>query len=112
MKQKWAEGPVGVLNLKRAGPYSMGPSLTQWFGYTLVVSLLIAYAASRSIPPGARYLHVFRVVAVVGFLAYGAGQIPAAIWMGKPWKVAWKEVFDALVYGLVTAGSFGWLWPR
>ena len=46
------------------------------------------------------------------FLAYGAGPIPASIWMGKPWSVATKEVFDGLVYGLVTAGTFGWLWPR
>jgi hypothetical protein len=23
-----------------------------------------------------------------------------------------KGVFDGLVYGLVTAGTFGWLWPR
>jgi hypothetical protein len=31
--------------------------------------------------------------------------------MAKPWVVAWKEVFDGLVYGLLTAGAFGWLWP-
>ena len=55
---------------------------------------------------------VFRVVGAVGFLAYAARQMPAAIWMGKPWAVASKEVFDGLVYGLVTAGTFGWLWPR
>jgi hypothetical protein len=23
-----------------------------------------------------------------------------------------KEVLDGLVYGLLTAGTFGWLWPR
>jgi hypothetical protein len=23
-----------------------------------------------------------------------------------------KEVIDGLVYGLLTAGAFGWLWPR
>ena len=48
----------------------------------------------------------------IGFLAYAAGQIPAAIWMGKPWAIAGKEVLDGLLYGLVTAGTFGWLWPR
>ncbi len=47
-----------------------------------------------------------------GFLAYAPGQLPAAIWMGKPWPVVHKEVFDGLVYGLLTAGTFGWLWPR
>jgi hypothetical protein len=23
-----------------------------------------------------------------------------------------KTMFDGLVYGLLTAGTFGWLWPR
>jgi hypothetical protein len=112
MKQKYSEGPVAVLNLIRPGVPAMGKNLTQWFVFTLIVSLFIAYVAAHCIPPGARYLHVFRIVGAVGFLAYAAGQFPAAIWMGKPWKVAWKEAFDGLLYGLVTAGTFGWLWPR
>jgi hypothetical protein len=112
MQKKFAEGPVGVLNLKRPGPPTMGPALGQWFLYSLVVSFFIAYIAAHSILPNTRYLEVFRIVGAVGFLAYGMGQIPAAIWMGKPWSIAWKELFDGLVYGLVTAGTFGWLWPR
>jgi hypothetical protein len=90
----------------------MGPMLLQWFVYTLVVSLFVGYVAAHAIPVGASYLDVFRIVGAVGFLAYAAGQVPAAIWMGKPWAVAGKEVFDGLLYGLVTAGAFGWLWPR
>jgi hypothetical protein len=112
MKQKYVEGPVAVLNLMRPGVPKMGKYLVQWFIFILVVAFFIAYAAAHSIPAGARYLDVFRVVGAIGFLAYGAGQIPAAIWMGKPWKVAWKEAFDGIIYGLVTAGTFGWLWPR
>lgn len=112
MKQKYVEGPLAVLNLLRPGVPNMGKNLVQWFGFALVVSFFIAYVAAHTIRPGARYLEVFRVVGMVGFLAYAAGQLPAAIWMGKPWKIAWKEVFDGLLYGLVTAGTFGWLWPR
>ena len=112
MQRKYAEGPIAVLNLKPAGPVRMGPSLVQWFVFSLVVSLFLAYLASRALPPGTAYLEVFRLVGTAGFLAYAAGQLPAAIWMGKPWAVAWKEVFDGLLYGLVTAGVFGWLWPR
>jgi hypothetical protein len=111
-KQKYLEGPVAVLNLMRPAVPSMGKPLAQWFVFILVVSFFIAYVAAHAIPAGVPYLHVFRIVGAVGFLAYGMGQIPAAIWMGKPWKVAVKEVFDGLVYGLVTAGTFGWLWPR
>ena len=112
MQQKFIEGPVGVLNLRRPGPPTMGPMLLQWFLFILVVSFFLGYLAAITIEPGAHYLRVFRVVGVTGFLAYAAGQVPAAIWMGKPWSVAWKEVFDGLVYGLITAGTFGWLWPR
>ena len=112
MQQKFAEGPVGVLYLRRSAVPDMGPTLLQWFLFTLMVSLFLAYLAAHSVPPGADYLDVFRVIGVAGFLAYGAGQIPAAIWMGKPWPVAAKELFDGLLYGLVTAGTFGWLWPR
>jgi hypothetical protein len=112
MKQKYLEGPVAVLNIMRPGPPTMGKALGQWFVFILVVSIFIAFAAAHAISAGAPYLHVFRVVGMIGFLAYGMGQVPAAIWMGKPWKVAVKELFDGLVYGLVAAGTFGWLWPR
>jgi hypothetical protein len=112
MKQKYTEGPVAVINLMGPGVPKMGKYLIQWFIFSLVVSFFVAYIAGSAIPPGTRYLHVFRVVGATAFLAYAAGQVPAAIWMGKPWKIAWKDAFDGLVYGLVTAGTFGWLWPR
>jgi hypothetical protein len=112
MKQKYLEGPVGVLNLMPLGRPGMGKLLGQWFVFILVISFFIAYMAAHAIPAGTPYLHVFRIVGVAGFLAYGMGQVPAAIWWGKPWKIALKDLFDGLVYGLVTAGTFGWLWPR
>jgi hypothetical protein len=112
MKQKFTEGPVAMLNVMRPGVPSMGRPLTQWFIFSLVLSFFIAYIASHAIPAGAPYLQVFRIVGAIGFLAYGAATAPPSIWMGKPWKITWKEMFDALLYGLVTAGTFGWLWPR
>jgi hypothetical protein len=112
MQQKFVEGPVGVVYLKRAGPASMGASLGQWFVFTLVVSFFVAYIASHALPQGSTYLKVFQVVGSTGFLAYAAGNIPSAIWMGKPWPATTKETIDALLYGMVTAGAFGWLWPR
>ena len=56
---------------------------------------------------------VFDVISgTVAFLAYAGGHLPDAIWWGKPFSNAWKEVLDGLIYGLLTAGAFGWLWPR
>jgi hypothetical protein len=112
MKQKFTEGPVAVVNVMRPGVPSMGRPLTYWFLFSLTVSFFIAYIASHVIPAGTPYLQVFRIVGAIGFLAYGAATVPPSIWMGKPWKITWKEMFDGLLYGLVTAGTFGWLWPR
>jgi len=112
MTQKYIEGPVAVLNLRAPSKPTMGPYLGQWFVFNLVVAVFVAYVAAHTIPPGTVYLEVFRVVGAVTFLAYAAGVFPAAIWMAKPWPVALKEALDGLIYGLVTAGTFGWLWPR
>ena len=111
-RQKFAEGPVAVMYIRKPGPATMGPALLNWFLFSLVVSFFVAYIASHVLAPGIEYLQVFRVVGATAFLAYAAGQVPAAIWMGKPWSLTLKEVLDGLVYGLVTAGTFGWLWPR
>jgi hypothetical protein len=112
MQRKLADGPVGVLTIKPSGPIRMGPALGQWFVFSLVISALVAYAAAHALPAGESYLKVFRVVGTIAWLAYAGGQIPSAIWMGKPWSIAAKDLFDGLLYGLVTAGTFGWLWPR
>lgn len=32
--------------------------------------------------------------------------------IGRPWGPTLEEVGDAIVYGLLTARAFGWLWPR
>jgi hypothetical protein len=112
VKQKYVEGPVAVMNILPPGVPQMSKYLIQWFVFILCVSFFIAYIGAHTIALGTRYLEVFRAVGAIGFLAYGLGPIPESIWMGKPWKVTWKGVLDGLVYGLVTAGTFGWLWPR
>jgi hypothetical protein len=71
--------------------------------------LRIAGAVSARRSP---YLQVFRVAGTVAFLAYSGAHVPGAIWFGRPLGSALKEVADGLLYGLLTAGAFGWLWPR
>jgi len=110
--KKYTEGPVGIFYLLKPGRPTMGPLLGKWFVYLLVVSFFTAYVASRTLPAGTDYLKVFQVAGATGFIAYSLGAIPSAIWMGKPWRVACKEIADGLLYGLVMAGTFGWLWPR
>ena len=112
MAEKYKQGPVGMLTVFPTGPVNMGKFLGMWFGYCLVISFFVAYLATHTVTIGAPYLVVFRVVGTAGFLAYGLGHISNGIWKGQLWSVTIKEVFDGLIYGLLTAGVFGWLWPR
>ena len=111
-QQKFKDGPVAFLTVRPSGPPTIGPALGQWFVLNLVVALLVAYLASKSLPSTASFLQVCRIVGTVTFMAYAGGSISGAIWMGKPWASAAKEVLDAFIYGLVSAVIFGWLWPR
>jgi len=45
-------------------------------------------------------------------MAYGLSQLANGIWKGEPWSMVVKEVIDGLIYGLLTAGTFGWLWAK
>ena len=105
-------GPVGLLTVFPKGEFPMGKTLALWAVYCLAIGVLVAYVTGRTLAPDTHYLQVFRVAGTVAFLAYAGGHLPDAIWWGKPWSNAWKDVFDGLIYALLTAGTFGWLWPR
>ena len=112
MIEKYKQGPVGMLTVFPSGPPDMRKFLGLWFGYCLVISFFVAYLTGRTVASGANYLVVFRVAGTAAFLAYGLGHLSNGIWKGQPWSSTLKEVIDGLVYGLLTAGAFGWLWPR
>jgi len=110
-QEKLTQGPVAFLTVMPNGPLFMGKSLTLWFLYSVLVSVFAAYVASRAVDPGDPYLSVFRFAGVTAFAGYGLGLLQSSIWWGKKWSATLKSVFDALLYALVTAGTFGWLWP-
>jgi hypothetical protein len=112
VQQKFKEGPVGFLTLRAPCAPSMGKPLTRWFLLNLIIAVVAGYLASKTVPVGASFLAVCRVVSLVAFLAYACGSLQNAIWMGKPRNSAAKEVLDAFIYGLVSALAFAWLWPR
>ncbi|HET8715526.1 MAG TPA: hypothetical protein VFM16_06865 [Holophagaceae bacterium] len=112
MQRKFKEGPVGFLILRQPGPMAMGKNLVQWFLFCAVTSFFCAYLAGHVLPAGTPYLTVFRVIGTAAFMAYSFGSLSMAIWWGQPWGAALKDILDGLIYGLVTAGTFGWLWPH
>jgi hypothetical protein len=111
MIEKYKKGPVGIVHVLPSGPPVMAKHLTLWFIYCLVVGVFVAYLAGRTLGAGTDYLAVFRVSGTAAFLGYGIGNAVDSIWMGQSWSTSIKHVFDGLVYALLTAGVFGWLWP-
>jgi len=110
-KDKATKGPVAFLNVYPSGIPGMGSSLIQWFVYCIVVSIFAAYIASRAAGDGAPYLEVFRFAGTTAFIGYSLGIVQASIWFRRSWSTTLKSVFDGLIYGLLTGGAFGWLWP-
>jgi hypothetical protein len=109
--EKWNKGPVAVMTVMKSGPPKMGKSLTLWFIYCVVVGFLAAYVTSRALGPGVRYLAVFRFAGTTAFIAYALALPQYSIWYGRSWKTTLKSMSDGLIYALLTAGVFGWLWP-
>ncbi len=110
-KERMKKGPVAFLTVFPSGPASMGSSLVQWFIYCLVVGIFAAYIAGRALGPEAHYLSVFRFAGATAFLGYALALWQNSIWYRRSWVATLKSTLDGLIYGLLTAGVFGWLWP-
>ncbi len=109
--EKVTKGPVAFMTVMESGPPSMGKSLVQWFLYCVIVSVFAAYVAGRALAPDAAYLEIFRFAGATAFAGYGLALLQNSIWYKRAWSATLKSTFDGLVYGLLTAGTFGWLWP-
>jgi hypothetical protein len=112
MQEKYKQGPIGMMTVFPPGPPALPKFLAMWFAYCLVIGIVVAYLAWHTLRPGDPYRHVFRAAGTAAFLAYGLGNLSNGIWKGQPWSMTIKETIDGLVYGLLTAGTFGWLWPH
>lgn len=111
-QDKLSKGPVALLTVMESGPPSMGRNLALWFLFCVAVSIMAAYVAGRALGPGHRYLEVFRFVGTTAFIGYAVALWQNSIWYKRAWSTTLKSTFDGLVYAFVTAGAFGWLWPR
>jgi len=110
--EKMKKGPVMIVTVRPNGMPGMGAYLVQWLIFCAVVGFFAAYVASRALPPGTAYLRVFQLVGAAAFMGYAAALWPMSIWYGRSWTTTFKSTVDGLAYALLTAGAFGWLWPR
>jgi hypothetical protein len=108
---KMKRGPVAIITVM-SGDFKMAGRLTQWFAFCLVVSVFSGYLAGLSLGPGVPYLRVSQVASCAAFMGYGLAAVPASVWYSKSWATTAKTLVDALIYGFVTGGTFGWLWPH
>ena len=108
--QKRYEAGMGFV-IVREPRIEMGKQMGFSVLHYLVISTLVAYLAASTLPAGTPYLAVFRVVATAAILAYAGAIAANAIWWGNSWSSTIKNIFDGVVYGLLTAGVFAWLWP-
>jgi len=110
--EKISKGPVVIMTVLPNRAMSMGRNMALWFVYCLVVSFFSSYIAARALPPGAQYLQVFRFIGATAFIGYALALWQMPIWYWRSWSLTLKETLDGMIYALLTAGTFGWLWPR
>ena len=112
MVEKMKRGPVGLLTVLPSAPPAMGKNMVQWFLYCVVISIFAAYLSGWLLAPGTAFWQVFRLTGTLAFLGYGAAHAQESIWSGRSWVVTLKHLFDSVIYALLTAGTFAWLWPK
>jgi hypothetical protein len=109
--EKMKRGPVLVLTVIPGGG-SFATNLVLWFCYAIAISVFAAYITGRALAPGTDYIQVFRFAGATAFIGYAAGLWQMSIWYRRSWLTTIKSTIDGLIYALLTAGTFGWLWPR
>ncbi len=110
VKQRYEQGPNAFITIVPNGAPNMVPKLGLSFLFNLLVGVICAYLLSRLLDPAAPYLEVFRLTGTTAFIAYGVAYFQESIWFGRPWSLLAKNLLDALLYGLLTGGVFGWLY--
>jgi hypothetical protein len=110
--ERVSRGPVFILRMMPNGMRPMGPMLGQWFVYLLVVDILAALVGQQALPVGALDHRVFHVIALTSFLGYVVALWQQSIWYARPWGTTVKATIDGIIYAIITALIFVWLWPR
>jgi hypothetical protein len=109
-KAKTEKGPVAFLTVI-PGAYNMGGKLVTWFIYSILVGFCTAYMAGLALEAGSHYMAVFRFTGTAAFVGYALALVQNSIWYGRGWSNTFKLMGDGFIYALITACTFGWLWP-
>lgn len=109
--EKMKRGPNGFMTVLPDGPVAMGKTLSLWFAFNILINVFVAYLSSMTVEAGASFKEVFRIACTVALLGYAIPKIDDSIWKSADWSVTFRFFFDGVLYSLVTAATFAWLWP-
>jgi hypothetical protein len=109
---KLNKGPVMVFTVFPNGRMNMARNLAMWFVYLLIVSGFAGFAAARTLAAGSAFAAVFYSAVITAFLGYAVALWQMSIWYRRAWSMTVKATVDGVIYAVVTAATFGWLWPR
>lgn len=110
-KAKWKHGPWGVVNVIGAQP-NFGKNLLITFLEMLGIAIIVAYLATMGVAAGAEYMQVFRFIGAGAILGFVFGPFAHDAFLAKPARFQITCALDGIVFALLMAGTFAWLWPE
>jgi hypothetical protein len=111
MKEKYDKGPVAMLSILPKGVPNMPKHLALWFGFSVLVSLVVACVARHTLHPGDDGMLVMQITGSVAFAGYALSHLSDSIWKGQPWSNTARNVADGVIYALLTGLVFRLMWP-
>jgi hypothetical protein len=108
-KAKMQRGPVFIATFM-SGEMAIGKSLFLWFVYVFVISYFAGYVGAHAGAFSRGPVHSRRLVGITAFLGYSGALCQASIWLQKSWGATLRSMLDGLVYAVITAATFAWLW--
>ncbi|MEX0875855.1 MAG: hypothetical protein WD114_00200 [Phycisphaerales bacterium] len=107
---RWKAGPWGTINIYPGQP-KFGMNLLKTLIVFLVISGLVAYLSGRALPAGTEAAGVFQFALIAAILGHCTGGLVGSFFMGKPTRFVMTDFIDGVVYALITAAVFAWMWP-
>ncbi|MEZ6318591.1 MAG: hypothetical protein R3B49_07545 [Phycisphaerales bacterium] len=109
-QERWRAGPWGTINVLGTAPNfirNLAINLIEM----LAISFVVAYLSTMALHRGDEYMHVFRFIGASAIGCYVLGHYAGGAFMGTPLRFQITNTIDGVIYALLTAGTFAWLWP-
>ncbi len=112
LKLALEKGPVGFLTIRENGAPKRALMYLQTLVFFTATSTLCGFVAWHAgLRYGAPPRLVFEIVGAVAAMTHTLGSVQESVWFGRPWKSWFKQLTDGLVFAVITAGVFSWMWP-